>query len=229
MCFRANLKVLHITLELSAHKTKQRYIGAFTKTPLKQIVERKDRIITLIDKESATSSGGLIIYEFPPEEISVDTIYQVIKMLRRTRSWVPDVVIVDYLELMMSRRSYYNKDDYTRQKRVSTELRGLAGNEKVLLFTATQTNRELGGKKGKGDDNSGGGAPIDVNRVAESYGKMMPSDYVVSLNQSPDEYKNGRVRFYIAKNRNGPKYKTIGARVDYETMVIRVDQHSLLG
>jgi len=228
MSFRANLKVLHITLELSAFKTKQRYLGAFTHTPLKQIIEKKNRIIQLIDKESATHTGGLLIYQFPPEEISVDTIYQVIKSLRRTKSWVPDVVIVDYLELMMSRRSYYNKDDYTRQKRVSTELRGLAGNEDVLLFTATQTNRELGGKKKKDDDGIGGGV-IDVNRVAESYGKMMPSDYVVSLNQSQDEYKEGRLRFYIAKNRNGPKYKTVSAKVNYETMVIRVDQHRLLG
>ena len=127
---------------------------------------------------------------------------------------------------MMSRRSYYNKDDYIRQKRVSTELRGLASNEDVLLFTATQTNRELG-KKGKGDTDGGGGV-IDVNRVAESYGKMMPSDYVVSLNQSPDEYKEGRLRFYIAKNRNGPKFKTISAKVNYETMVVHVDQFRLL-
>jgi len=226
MSFRANLKVLHVTLELSAFKTKQRYIGAFTKTPLKQIRDKQDRIVHLIDKEAATSSGGLIIYEFPPDEISVDTLYQVVKWLRRTKSWIPDVLIVDYLELMMSRRSHFNKEDYTQQKKVSTELRGLAKNENVLLFTATQTNRELSNKKGQGDQ---GGGVIDVNRVAESYGKMMPSDYVVSLNQSPDEYKNGRLRFYIAKNRNGPKFKTISAKVNYETMVIRVDQHMLLG
>jgi replicative DNA helicase len=175
-----------------------------------------------MDREKASYHGSLKIYEFPPEEISVDTVYQVIKSLKKTKAWIPDVVIIDYLELMMSRRSQYNKDDYTRQKRVSTELRGLASNENVLLFSATQTNRDQTKK-------DGGGGPIDVNRVAESYGKMMPSDYVVSLNQNPDEYQAGRFRFYIAKNRNGPKFKTISAKVNYETMVVEVDKHRLSG
>jgi replicative DNA helicase len=150
----------------------------------------------------------------------------VVKCLKRTKGWAPDVVIVDYLELMMSRRSAYNKDDYTRQKKVATELRGFAKKENVLVFTATQTNRDVS-KKDKG--NGGGGGPIDVNRAAESFGKMMPTDYVVSLNQSSDEYKAGRMRFFVAKNRNGPKFKTISALVNYETMVVDVDRHRIPG
>jgi len=222
MNFRRNLKVLHITLELSEFKTKQRYVSAISKTATKSLIESRDRVTAIMNRESSSHGGGIIIYEFPPEEISVDTIYQVIKWLKKTKAWFPDVVIVDYLELMMSRRSHYNKDDYIRQKRVSTELRGLATNEEVLLFSATQTNREQSSKKGES-------GPIDVNRVAESYGKMMPSDYVVSLNQSPEEYQHGRFRFYIAKNRNGPKFKTISAKVNYETMVVEVDRHRMMG
>jgi len=221
-CFRRDLKVLHITLELSEFKTKCRYAGAFSKVPINERFEREDQISTILDKERATHSGDLVIYEFPPEEISVDHIYQLIKWQRRTKGWNPDVLIVDYLELMLSRRSEYNKDDYTRQKRVSTELRGLAKNANVLLFTATQTNRDISGKK---KENDGGGGVIDVNRVAESYGKMMPADYVVSLNQSSEEYQQRRMRFYVAKNRNGPKFRTISAKVNYDTMVVEVDKH----
>lgn len=219
MCYRRNLKVLHVTMELSEFKTKQRYVSAFTKTATRGLIENKERVVTIMDREISSHSGGIIIYEFPPEEISVDTIYQIIKWLKKTKAWFPDVVIVDYLELMFSRRPQYNKEDYIRQKRVSTELRGLATKENVLLFTATQTNRDVT-KKGEG-------GPIDVNRVAESYGKMMPSDYVVSLNQTPEEYNSGRLRFYIAKNRNGPKFKTISAKVDYETMVVEIDRYRI--
>jgi replicative DNA helicase len=227
MCFRMGLKVLHITLELSKHKTMMRYAGAFTKVALDSFEENEDKVIKIIDKEAAAYNGDLIIYEFPPEEIDVNTIYTVIKNLRRIKGWNPDVVIVDYLELMMSKRSHYNKEDYTRQKKVSTELRGLAENTNTLIFTATQTNRDLMKKDSK---NGGGSTPgmIDVNRVAESYGKMMPTDYVVSLNQTVDEYKQGRVRFYIAKNRNGPKFKAISAKINYRTMVVEVDTHRLI-
>jgi len=221
MNYRRNLKVLHVTLELSEFKTKQRYISAFTKTATRDLITNRDRVTSIMDREIASHSGGLLIYEFPPEEISVDTIYQIIKWLKKHKAWIADVVIVDYLELMMSRRAQYNKEDYIRQKRVSTELRGLASNENVLLFSATQTNRD---QTKKGPD---GGGMIDVNRVAESYGKMMPSDYVVSLNQSPEEYQAGRLRFYIAKNRNGPKFKTISAKVNYDLMTIEVDKFKL--
>jgi len=228
MCFRANQKVLHITLEISTHKTKLRYSGVFTRMPISQRYSNKDRMVERIDRERAGSSGDIIIYEFPPDEISVDTIHQVIKWLKRTKGWNPDVVIIDYLELMVSRRSAYNKEDYIKQKSVSTELRGLAKKENVLLFTATQTNREV--KKDKGKNGPGdGGNLIDVNRAAESYGKMMPSDYVVSLNQTPDEYKQNRIRFYIAKNRNGPRFRTLSAKVNYDTMVVQVDPYKAIG
>jgi replicative DNA helicase len=221
-CYRAGLKVLHVTLEISTHKTKLRYGGVFSRVPIRQRFAERDRMSKAIEKEKASHTGSIIIYEFPPEEISVDTIYQVIKWLKRTKGWAPDVVIIDYLELMMSRRSHYNKDDYVRQKRVSTEVRGLAKNESVLVITATQTNREL--KK----DKEGGGGVIDVNRIAESYGKSMPMDYLVSLNQTPDEYTQNRLRFYVAKNRNGPRHKTISVKVDYETMIVEVDQYRIL-
>ena len=226
MCFRANQKVLHITLEISSHKTKLRYGGVFTRIPISQRYDSKDRMVERIERERSGSSGDIIIYEFPPDEISVDTIHQVIKWLRRTKGWSPDVVIVDYLELMVSRKAAYNKEDYVRQKKVSTELRGLAQKEDVLLFTATQTNRAQTQKKDKVSD---GGGLLDVNRVAESYGKMMPSDYVVSLNQTPDEYKQNRIRLYIAKNRNGPRFKTLSAKVNYETMVVSVDSFNAIG
>jgi replicative DNA helicase len=229
MCFRSNLKVLHVTLELSKTKTKIRYAGVFSRIPTTLRIQNKEKVEAAIEKERSSHTGDIIIYEFPPDEISVDTIYQIIKWLKKSKNWVADVVIIDYLELMMSKRSYYNKDDYVRQKRVATEIRGLAQSEHVLVFTATQTNRELGARKEKSEGGGqggggGGGGVIDINRAAESYGKMMPSDYVVSINQNSEEYAAGRFRFYVAKNRNGFKFKTISAKVDYSTMIVEVDK-----
>ena len=63
-----------------------------------------------------------------------------------------------------------------------------------------------------------------MNKVAESYGKMMPMDYVVSINQTLEEYTDGIIRLYIAKNRNGPKFKTITARINYNTMSVEEDE-----
>ena len=91
--------------------------------------------------------------------------------------------------------------------------RGLAKNEEVLIYTATQTNR--GGMDGD--------RPIDLNKSAESFGKQFALDYVVSLNQSMDERSQNpaQLRFFVAKNRNGPKHVTITCEIDYTTMVVK--------
>jgi len=221
---RRGLNVLHVTLELSKKKTAERYMGAFTELPIKQKGNFEDKIRSTLSKIKKTYDAGLAIYEFPPDEISVDTIYSLVDWLRKTRSWTPEVIIVDYLELMLSRRAAINnQDEYGRQKRTATEIRGLAKKTNSLIFTATQTNRAgMGNGKGEGNGN------IDLNKAAESYGKMMPLDYVVSINQSQSEYEQEvpRIRLFVAKNRNGKKHITIRAKINYGTMKVEEESYS---
>ena len=178
-----------------------------------QVPNNQDYIRRVINTMKDTYKRRLLIYEFPPDECSVDHIYALIDNLKRKEGWKPDVVIIDYLDLMVSRNAPYNSDDYTRQKHVATELRGLAKNENVLVFTATQTNRS-GGE---------GGQPIDLSKTAESYGKQFALDYVISLNQSLEDKleRPPRIRFYVAKNRNGPKNEMITCEINYDTMVVK--------
>jgi len=218
--YRMGFKVLHITLELSEQKTKRRYMGALTGEQIIRRQQKKSEIERKLTAQKNTYGDDLLIYEYPPDEITVDTIYALIKRLRRVERWNPDVVILDYLELMNSRKAEYNKEEYKRQKKVTTEVRGLAAQENVLVITATQTNRNPA-KQGGGEDTSGG--IIGLNRIAESYGKAMPIDYMISINQSPEEYNAGRVRLYIAKNRNGAYQETVRAKVDYATMTMKAE------
>jgi len=205
--------VLLVTFELDTIKTALRCLSTTTGIAQDQVPNNQDYIRRVINTMKDTYKRRLLIYEFPPDECSVDHIYALIDNLKRKEGWKPDVVIVDYLDLMVSRNAPYNKDDYTRQKHVATELRGLAKNENVLVFTATQTNRS-GGE---------GGEPIDLSKTAESYGKQFALDYVISLNQSLEDKleRPPRIRFYVAKNRNGPKNEMITCEINYDTMVVK--------
>lgn len=223
---RDNKKVLHITLEMSEFKVRQRYaqnIANTTKVALRLAQddeEQRQKVLNSLNRFKNSFMSDLVVYEWPPDEISVNEIHNEIDFLRKTKGWEPDVVIIDYLELMVSRHGHRKSDnDYSKQKSVSTELRGLAKKENVLLFTAIQTNRPPT-KGGKGKDDDIGEQKIELDRVAESYGKLMPLDYVVSLNQTPEQYQDGVVKLYVAKNRNGPKFKTITCSVKYDTMRI---------
>ncbi len=145
-CLKHGLNVMHITCEMSAFKTQLRYAGVLTDVKIKDRLKRKKIIREKINKFASTYEGKLYIEEYPPDEISVDNIYQSLDNLVNQENWAPDVIIIDYLELMISRNKVDNKDDYTKQKRVATQVRGLAKNANVLIFTATQTNRESKGR-----------------------------------------------------------------------------------
>jgi len=214
-CLKRGANVLHVTLELSKVKTALRYAGAISNVEIHKRFEPqyRQKMVTALDKARNTYSGDLKIFEFPPDEISVNEIYHLITQLRKQKNWHPDVLVVDYLELMISRRKTDNDKDYTRQKQVATQLRGVAKNEDMLVFTATQTNRDDPKSKNPGQ-------VLGVNKVAESYGKMMPMDYVVSANQDADEYQGTtpQLRLFVAKNRNGKKNEVVRIKVNYQTM-----------
>ncbi len=211
--------VLYITLELSDLKSAIRMLGAFTNQPINNNrFDMQAQMTSMISKIRNSGAGDLVVYQYPPDEINVDHIHALMDNLKKTKGWQPDVVVIDYLELMRSRNESDNRDEYTRQKAASTQIRGLAIKENVLIFTATQTNRS-------GNESQ----LIDVTKMAESYGKSMPMDYLVSLNQSSEEYDcqfndNGiivgpsQARMYIAKNRNGVKFRTIPITINAITM-----------
>lgn len=206
--------VLLITFELDSIKTAMRCLGAATGIPLDNIIEKQDYIRRVIHQMGRTYRKKFAIYEWPPDECSVSHIYALLDSLKRTKGWKPDVIILDYMDLMISRVPEYNKTDYDRQKHVANEIRGLAKNENVLVFTATQTNRS--GAMGE--------ELADLNKAAESFAKQFSLDYVVSLNQSDSDRKatpHPRIRFFIAKNRNGPKHKQIECEIEYDKMQVR--------
>ncbi|MDB4490169.1 hypothetical protein N9045_01495 [bacterium] len=206
--------VLLITFELDTIKTALRCLGTATGIPLSSVIEKQEYIRRTVRQMERTYKKKFAIYEWAPDECSVSNIYALLDNLKRTKGWKPDVVILDYMDLMISRVPEMNKKDYDRQKHVANEVRGLAKNENVLVFTATQTNR--GGAMGDG--------MADLDQVAESFAKQFSLDYVVSLNQNDTDRKalpHPRINFFIAKNRNGPKHKRIECEIEYDKMQVR--------
>jgi replicative DNA helicase len=241
----ANVKrsknVLYITLEMSDRKVQARFGGVFSNEWIRRRFDRRKAVEKSLRKAKETYGAHLAIYEFAPDDIHIDTIQTLMESIKRQRGIEFEVVVIDYLELMLSRVPEYNKDDYSRQKRVATELCTLAKKQNCVVFSASQTNRS-GMESNAGINRQNGQkqeAVLDLNKAAESYGKTMPMDYIVTINQTRNEYNEGRVdkekedspntnaimRFYIAKNRNGSKYKTINVRVNYETMKATQEQY----
>lgn len=202
--------VLYISLEMSEDRVAQRLDSIFTRIKQKELPNRVGDIESRITEiGSQTKLGRLRIKEFPTKRASVTQIRAFINQLQSHEDFHPNVVIIDYLELMSSDTK---SPEYQNQERQAQELRGLAIELDALVWTATQTNRE--GKRVK---------IITDAELADSYGKTRVCDLVFSVNQTEEEFDEGLARLFIIKSRNGKARFLIPAKINYQTLVLTED------
>ena len=144
--------------------------------------------------------------EFPTKRLSVTGLRAFLNQLKNYQDFTPDVIIIDYLELM---RTDKEMAEYQAQERLAQELRGCASEYGCLIWTATQTNRE--GKKV---------SVITDAELADSYGKIRVCDLVFSINQTEQEFDQGAARLYLMKSRNGKARFIVPVSIDYSRLVI---------
>jgi replicative DNA helicase len=203
-------KVLYISLEMAEDKIAQRFDSILTMIPN---VKLKDKSVYPLLKERLNQvqkkfdQAQLIIKEFPVGQLTVNQVRSLLVQLKLHHDFVPDLLIVDYLELLRPNRAI--DAEYQAQERIAQELRGLAMEHNFLVWTATQTNRM--GKKV---------ATITDAELGDSYGKIRPADWAISLNQTEEEYEKGRMRVYVVKARDSKQHYRISAGINYTNLIM---------
>lgn len=200
--------VLYVTLEMSEDKVAQRLDSIFTNIKQSELKHRRSEIRYRFEKieKKVENLGRIRIKEFPTKRATINTLRSYLVQLRNYKNFVPDVIILDYLELLSTDSTM---KEYQAQERLAQELRGLAIEYKCLVWTATQTNRE--GKKVN---------LITDTELADSYGKTRVCDLVFSVNQNELEFDRGEARIFVIKSRNGRARYVIPAKVDYSKLII---------
>jgi replicative DNA helicase len=203
-----NKKVLYISLEMSEDKIAQRFDSVMTliaQKELKQSLGLLQKRLGLFNEKFP--NGQLMIKEFPTGLANINDVRSLLVQLNNYEDFVPDVVLIDYLELLRPTRD--GLAEYQAQQRISEELRGLAVESNVLVWTATQTNRQ--GRAVK---------LITDSELADAYGKIRTCDYAISLNQSEEEFDDGQMRCYVMKSRNGKQRFVVPLSIDYSTLTM---------
>lgn len=178
--------VIHYTFELSETAVGRRYDSNLCNIPSNEVIERKSECIK---KYENTDLGRLIIKEYPTGSATVMTIRNHIEKLL-LKSFVPSLIIIDYADIMRSSR----KMDSLRHelKLIYEELRNLAMDMNLPIWTASQANRDSADK-----------SVVGLENMSEAYGKAMVADLVLSISRKPMEKDAGTGRIFIAKNRAG--------------------------
>ena len=197
--------VLYVSLEMSEDKIAQRFDSVATLINQRSLPLQQDSLRKRLDVfQEHFPDGKLRIKEYPTGLATVNTLRALLSQLRNHEGFVPDVLIVDYLELLEYGRE---APEYQAQEMIARQLRGLAVEHNILVWTATQTNRQ--GKNVQ---------VITDNELGDSYNKFRTMDYSISLNQTELEMDEGRMRCYVMKSRNGRTKFTCPMNIDYGTL-----------
>lgn len=193
---KAGYNVLHYTMELNSSYTGLRYDALLTGIPVQNLKYHKDDVKAVIEK----TPGKLIVKYWPTKTASVNTIRSHIDkcVLRDIK---PDIIIIDYADLLKSVK--VNEKRHAELEMLYEDIRGLAGELEVPVWTASQTNRT-----GLEEDF------IGAEKIAESYGKIMVSDFVISLARRPHDKVAGTANWHVIKNRFGPDGITLPSKMN---------------
>jgi len=192
-CLAENKNVLYITLEMAEEKIAERIDANLLDIAVDDLHSLpKDLYDSKIANLEKTTKGKLIIKEYPTAAAGVNHFRALLNELNLKRSFVPDIIFVDYLNICTSSRirSGANVNSYTLVKSIAEELRGLAVENKIPIMSATQTTRA-------GYSNT----DVGLEDTSESFGLPATADLMFAIISTEQMEEVGQIMVKQLKNR----------------------------
>jgi replicative DNA helicase len=190
--------IVHYTLELNENYVGIRYDACFTGIDFQNIKNNVD----IVKERLKTIPGKLFIKYFPIKTISAQTIKIHTERIMMLGTKI-DMVIVDYADILRPIESARNSNSYQEAGGIYEELRGVAGELQIPIWTASQSNRS------SLDEDI-----IQAINIADSYRKIMTADFVMSVSRKIEDKISNTARVHIIKNRFGPDGMTYPTRMN---------------
>jgi hypothetical protein len=208
---KMNKFVVIVSLEMSETVYATRIDAHLSRISMGAISESLNQLgVKLHEFKRSHFDAKLVIKEYPPDSISCSEIRTFIDSLVVSVGRKPDIILVDYINLLKPRTGSKNDNSYARIGTVSQDLRALSYLYKAPVVSATQCNRE-----GYGTTDPA------INNISDSMGIGFVSDFVGQLYQNDGDREAGVLNMKITKNRFGGiinKHMTFD--VDYGNLII---------
>ena len=185
--------VLYITMEMAEERIAERIDANLLNVGMSDLEELPYSMYeTKVNKLQSKTSGKLIIKEYPTASAHTGHFKNLLSELSMKKSFKPDILFVDYLNICASARfkAGANVNSYTYIKSIAEELRGLAVENDLPIFSATQTTR-------------GGFVSSDVGLedTSESFGLPATADFMFALISSEELEEKNQIMVKQLKNR----------------------------
>tara|TARA_X000001388_G_scaffold7073_1_gene4469 strand:+ start:3275 stop:4642 length:1368 start_codon:yes stop_codon:yes gene_type:complete len=205
---RKGKTVVHYSLELNENYVGLRYDSIFSGVTTSNIKYHKEEVEKTISK----LPGKLLIKYFPTKAASVQTLGSHLKQIEISGVNV-DMVIVDYADILMPTGNFKEKRHAIGN--IYEDLRGLAGELEIPIWTASQANRSA-----LEED------VIGADKVAEDYSKVMTADFVISMSRKVEDKIANTGRFHVIKNRFGIDGVTYPSTINTNIGVVKIHEGS---
>ena len=172
-CMNQGKNVLYITLEMAEERIAERIDANLMNVTMEDLHDLpKAMYDSKINKIIKETSGQIVIKEYPTASAHSAHFRGLIKELAIKRSFKPDIIFIDYLNICASSRfkGAANVNSYMYVKAIAEELRGLAVETNVPIMSATQTTRS-------GHSNS----DVGLEDTSESFGLPATADLMFAL------------------------------------------------
>ena len=185
--------VLYITMEMAEERIAERIDANLMNITMDDLHELPKKMFTdRLSKIQTKTNGKLIIKEYPTASAHTGHFRSLIKELALKKSFNPDIIFIDYLNICASSRFKGNANvgSYFYIKAIAEELRGLAVEHNVPIMSATQTTR-------------GGYANSDIGLedTSESFGLPATADLMFALISTEDLESLNQLMVKQLKNR----------------------------
>ena len=185
--------VLYVTLEMAEERIAERIDANLLNVNIQDITDVPRQIFeTKVTDIAKQTQGQLYIKEYPTASAHAGHFDALLKELQLKKSFKPDIVFIDYLNICTSQRyrAGSNVNSYTVVKAIAEELRGLAVKHQLPIVSATQTTR------------SGfSSTDVSLTDTSESFGLPATADLMFALISNEELESMGQILVKQLKNR----------------------------
>ena len=186
--------VLYITMEMAEERIAERIDANLLNVPIDQLPNlSREMFRTKVEDIARKTTGKLIVKEYPTGSAHAGHFRALLNELKLKREFEPDIIFVDYLNICSSSRMKGmggSINSYNYIKAIAEELRGLAVEFDVPIFSATQTTRS-------GYTNS----DVGLEDTSESFGLPATADLMFALISTEELENSGQMMVKQLKNR----------------------------
>lgn len=201
-----------ITLEMSEFMYTSRIDAHLTGIDVNRLKENIAQIKSVADTiKTANPNSKLILKEFAPDSINCNHIKSYIDKIITSTKRKPDLLLVDYLGLLVPNENSKHDILYTKYGNIAKQLRALSYIYKIPVISANQVSKA-------GYDTT---APA-LEHTSDSMGVVHIADFMAALWQQEGDREAGIINLSILKNRIGGHIgKTIQFNIDYSNLLIK--------